>query len=181
MYSYLNFQGTSMILLGYVNVTHAQCAYLHFSRSSSPQNRGALCWIHSATMPPRSQDVWRPQGNSWVLWPGPAGGMLLFNHWSMGETGEGIDLDWWDDAVQVRENCGTVHGGAWVHLLLWWLGPVHCAGLDVSELHNNLLLFVYFSEHSWERGAVRCPGGKPTLCHIAYNRIPHHVEYLPSK
>ena len=97
------------------------------------------------------------------------------------ETGEGNDLDWWDDAVQVCENCGTVHGGAWVHLVLWWLGPVHCAGLDVSELHNNLLLFVYFSEHSWERGAVRCPGGKPTLCHIACSRIPLHVEYLPSK
>ena len=111
----------------------------------------------------------------------PAGGLLLFNHWIMGETGDGNDLDWWDDAVQVCENCGTVHGGAGVHLVLWWLGPVHCAGLDVSELHNNLLLFVYFSEHSWERGAVRCPGGKPTLCHIAYNRIPLHVEYLPSK
>ena len=73
----------------------------------------------------------------------PAGGRLLFNHWSMGETGERNDLDWWDDAVQVCENCGTVHGGAWVHLVL---------------ICSFAASFFFLSTD--ERGAVGCAGVK---------------------
>ena len=98
----------------------------------------------------------------------PAGGMLLFNQWRMRETGEGNDLEWWDDAAKVCENCGTV-----VHEcssssgdLDLWCCP--CAGLDVSELHNDLLLFVYFSEHSRARGC--------TVSRGKANNVPHSLK-----
>ena len=53
-------------------------------------------------------------------------------------------------------------------LVTWICGAVHCAGLDVSELHNDLLLFVYFSEHSRARGC--------TVSRWKANNVPHSLK-----